>query len=220
MRALPTWLSLEVGEAVRRTWDAASRVANVRSGDRSARRFHAFGEHSVVCFPATLHGRGHTAIGDYTVVGPYTTLSAGRPLEPPDPSWELPLLRIGSRCIIGRSVTINAHREIVIEDDVWMGNHVYISDQNHDWSDPHRPIGHQAGEPLPVRIGASSWIGHGAMLLPGAVLGERVVVAAGAAVTGPVPAHSIVGGIPARVIGSTAGGVDPLAWSRPTEELG
>ena len=218
MRALPTWLSIEAGEAVRRAWDAASRVANIRGGDRSARRFHEFGDHSVVCFPATLHGRANTAIGDYTVVGPYTTLSAGRPFEPPEPSWELPLLRIGSRCVIGRNVTVTAHRQIVIEDDVWMGNHVYISDQNHDWVDSSRPIGHQAKEPVPVRIGSSSWIGHGAMLLPGAVLGERVVVAAGAVVTEPVPSHSIVGGIPARIIGSTANGVEADEPTRPADQ--
>jgi carbonic anhydrase/acetyltransferase-like protein (isoleucine patch superfamily) len=197
-------VSMFVGEVLRRAWVAGSRVANVRSGDASARRFHSFGANSTLCFPVTLHGRGQTAIGTYTVVGPYTTLSAGQPFEPPDPDRVDPVLRIGDRCVIGRSVTITAHCEIVVEDDVWMGNHVYISDQNHGWDDAHRPIGHQAQDPLPVRIGASSWIGHGAILLPGTVLGERVVVAAGAVVTGPVPDHSIVGGIPARVIGTTA----------------
>lgn len=193
-----------VGDAVRGSWKRATRLASIYSGGRHARRFYGFGSNSVVCFPwATLLGEDRTVIGDDTVVGPYSTLSAGLPLQPPNPAWAGPTLTIGDRCLIGRNATITAHREIVIEDDVWMGNGVYISDQNHDWADPDRSIGEQSQDPEPVRIGAGSWIGNGAMILPGGSTGRRVVVAAGAVVTGPVPDFSIVGGVPARVIGST-----------------
>jgi acetyltransferase-like isoleucine patch superfamily enzyme len=213
VRARPTRLGMLVGEAIRRVWDAASRVATIHSGDPRSKRFYAFGDNSCVCFPfASILGDDRIAVGSDTMVGPYSTLSAGLPLQPPNPSWAGPTLIIGDRCVIGRNATITAHRDIVIEDDVWMGNEVFISDQNHDWADPDTPIGEQAQEPRAVRIGAGSWIGEGAMILPGATVGRRVVVAAGAVVTGPVPDHSIVGGIPARVIGSTAPGdvVAPL----------
>lgn len=44
------------------------------------------------------------------------------------------------------------------------------------------------------------WIGHGALILPGAVLGNGVIVGAGAVVAGSVPDFAVVAGNPARVI--------------------
>jgi carbonic anhydrase/acetyltransferase-like protein (isoleucine patch superfamily) len=44
------------------------------------------------------------------------------------------------------------------------------------------------------------WIGHGAIVLPGRNIGTGSVVAAGAVVTKDVPAYTIVGGNPARLI--------------------
>jgi carbonic anhydrase/acetyltransferase-like protein (isoleucine patch superfamily) len=221
VRARPTRLGMAVGDVIRHGWEAASRLATIYSGGRRAKRFYSFGENSSVRFPwATILGDDRIAIGHDTMVGPYATLSAGLPLQPPNPAWAGPTLTIGDRCLLGRNATITAHLDVVIEDDVWTGNAVFISDQNHDWVDPARPIGEQSQAPRPVRIGAGSWIGNGAMILPGASIGRRAVVAAGAVVTGPVPDHVIVGGVPAKVIGSTRPGDDtevvvPLPSDRP-----
>ncbi len=43
----------------------------------------------------------------------------------------------------------------------------------------------------------NAWIGAGAILLPGVEIGENAIVAAGAVVSKPVPAGTIVGGVPA-----------------------
>jgi acetyltransferase-like isoleucine patch superfamily enzyme len=51
-----------------------------------------------------------------------------------------------------------------------------------------------------VSIGSGTWLGTGAVVLPGAVIGRNVVVAAGAVVRGTVPDHAVVGGVPAKVI--------------------
>jgi hypothetical protein len=51
-----------------------------------------------------------------------------------------------------------------------------------------------------VDIGHDVWIGHGAIVLPGRSIGTGAVIAAGAIVTKDVPAYSIVGGNPARII--------------------
>jgi len=54
-----------------------------------------------------------------------------------------------------------------------------------------------------VSIGSGSWIGHGAIILPGAQIGEHVVIAAGAVVTaGEYPDFSVLAGVPARVVRS------------------
>ncbi len=70
-----------------------------------------------------------------------------------------------------------------------------------------------------MHIGHDVWIGHGAVILPGRSIGTGAVVAAGAIVTKDVPAYSIVGGNPARVIKrrfteSVAGRLAELAWCK------
>jgi len=52
----------------------------------------------------------------------------------------------------------------------------------------------------PVRILNRSWIGARAIILKGVTVGEGGIVAAGSVVTNDVPAWTIVGGNPARVI--------------------
>lgn len=52
----------------------------------------------------------------------------------------------------------------------------------------------------PVTIGECVWIATSAIILPGVTIGEGAIVAAGSVVTKDVPAWTIVGGNPARVI--------------------
>ena len=51
-----------------------------------------------------------------------------------------------------------------------------------------------------IWIGSGSWLGHGAIVLPGATIGSHVVVAAGSVVTGDLPDNCVAAGAPARVI--------------------
>ena len=49
-----------------------------------------------------------------------------------------------------------------------------------------------------VDIGSNVWVGAGCVLLPGTVIGDDSVIAAGSVVRGTVPAGEIWGGVPAR----------------------
>lgn len=51
-----------------------------------------------------------------------------------------------------------------------------------------------------IIIGNDVWVGAGAIILSGVNIGDGAIVAAGAVVTHDVPAYSIVGGNPAKVI--------------------
>ncbi len=110
------------------------------------------------------------------------------------------MLRIGDRCVIGRGSHIVAHHSLVIGDDVFTGPYVYITDQNHSYADPDEPIGRQMPRNAAVQIGSGSWLGAGAVVLPGACIGRNVVVAAGSVVRGTVPDRCVVAGVPARVV--------------------
>ena len=119
------------------------------------------------------------------------------------------VVSIGDRCLIGRGSGIVGHLSIVIGDDVWTGHHVYITDQNHGYSDPDLPISMQVQPERPVSIGSGSWLGHGSVILPGATIGRNVVIGANSVVTGTIPDHSIAVGAPARFIRRTV--PDPTA---------
>ena len=67
-----------------------------------------------------------------------------------------------------------------------------------------------------MRIGAGTWIGHGAIVLPGTTIGRHVVVAAGSVVRGTVEDHAVVGGSPARVLRRFEPG---LGWVSPSGDL-
>ncbi len=60
-----------------------------------------------------------------------------------------------------------------------------------------------------MTIGREVWIGAGAIITAGVEIGDGAVVAAGAVVNRPVPALTLVGGVPARVIKALHQGESP-----------
>jgi acetyltransferase-like isoleucine patch superfamily enzyme len=77
---------------------------------------------------------------------------------------------------------------------------VYITDQNHGYEDVTRPISQQSQPERPVVIGDGSWLGHGAVVLPGVTIGKHVVIGANSVVTKDIPDFSVAVGSPAKVI--------------------
>jgi acetyltransferase-like isoleucine patch superfamily enzyme len=108
---------------------------------------------------------------------------------------------------------VHKTRLALIGDDVWTGPYVYITDQNHAYEDLDVPIGRQFPVNRPVSIGSGSWLGAGAIVLPGARIGRHVVIAAGSVVRGVIPDRCVVAGVPARIIRehTDAGWLSPKA---------
>lgn len=205
---------------------AAEWVGAITPSTRIATRFAAFGTASAIAFPqATIMGEHSIRIGTETLVGRHCTLSVG--YGPADLTVRPQGLVIGDRCVVGARCTFTAHESIVVGDDVWFGQGVFVSDASHGYTDPDTPIGQQLGEHQPISIGSGSWIGHAAVILPGARIGRNVVVGAGSVVRGEVPDHSVVVGVPGRVVRRLepgvgwvgADGVRPVSRAAGLEEL-
>ncbi len=195
---VPEPLRRAVSAALQAGWDLVVDWGTIRSGSARARRFAAFGERSALCFPvAALFGERYIRIGRGTVIGPYSSLSAGVSLGH---DLDHDAVTIGDRCLIGRGTGIVGHERIVIGDDVFTGHHVYITDANHGYEDTREPVGRQFAEARPVVIGDGSWLGHGSVVLPGVTIGRHVVVGAGSVVTDDLPDFCVAVGNPARVI--------------------
>ena len=80
-----------------------------------------------------------------------------------------------------------------------IGPAVQIYTADHPRDPALRRSGLESG--IPVRIGANVWIGGGAIVLPGATIGDDAIIGAGSVVTHDVPAGATVAGNPARKIG-------------------
>ena len=186
-------------------------AGTVTAESAAGRRFAAFGPGSLMAFPTgSVYGEPWIEVGDQCMIAELVTLCAG--LAPGHDLGPEPVLRIGDRCVIGRGSHIVAHHSIEIGADVFTGPYVYITDQNHSYADVEVPVGRQWPVNSSVRIGAGTWLGTGAVILPGATIGRNVVVAAGAVVRGAVPDHAVVGGVPAKVLREYIAG---SGWSAP-----
>ena len=106
--------------------------------------------------------------------------------------------------IIGDHTRVGLHNTII--GPVEIGSHVNLAQGitvtalNHNFSDANKRIDEQGVSTSPVTIEDDVWIGANAVILPGVTIGEHCVVAAGAVVTKDVPPHSLVAGVPAKVI--------------------
>lgn len=117
-------------------------------------------------------------------------------------------LFLGKKSFIGDYAVIGCNDEIVIGRDVMIAQAVTIRDTDHAFSRIDIPMNRQGVTTAPIRIGDDVWLGHGAVILKGVNVGEGAIVAAGAVVKQDVPAYAIVGGVPARIIGTRKSGDD------------
>ncbi|MCC8136155.1 MAG: sugar O-acetyltransferase [Ruminococcus sp.] len=110
----------------------------------------------------------------------------------------------GRNISVGENVFINCgcHFQdqggITIGDGSLIGSYVVMATINHEKNPEHRGDNH----PAPIHIGKRVWIGSHATILPGVAVGDNAIVAAGAVVTKDVPANTVVGGVPAKIIKS------------------
>jgi virginiamycin A acetyltransferase len=108
-------------------------------------------------------------------------------------------VRLGKNVYIGAFCNV---ADATIGDDVLIGSNVSLisGKHQHHFARLDIPIRQQGGTFERIEIGRDVWIGNGAIVM--ADVGDHSVVAAGSVVTKNVPPLSIVGGNPARIIGT------------------
>lgn len=110
--------------------------------------------------------------------------------------------RIGRNSGLGQYCFIGCGGGVTIGDNVIMGQYISFHTERHLSEKLDIPIMDQGVERTPIVIEDDVWVGVKATFLPGAHVGHGSIVAAGAVVRSEIPPYSIVGGVPARIIGS------------------
>jgi acetyltransferase-like isoleucine patch superfamily enzyme len=127
------------------------------------------------------------SIGDESQVGPFVEIQKNA--------------SIGARCKVSSHSFIC--EGVTIEDEVFIGHGVMFTNDLYPraTADAGQLQTEADWQVIPTLVKRGASIGSGATILAGLTIGEEALVGAGAVVTRDVPAHAIVVGNPARVVG-------------------
>jgi acetyltransferase-like isoleucine patch superfamily enzyme len=123
-------------------------------------------------------------------------------------------VRIGAGTFLNIGVMVAAEQLVEIGEHCMLANGCFVSDANHRFDGPDRPITWQGFESKgPTRIGDNCWLGLGVVVTSGVTIGERCVIGANSVVTHDIEPYSIAAGAPARVLRR-------VEYERPTDAAG
>jgi len=117
-------------------------------------------------------------------------------------------IKIGCNSLVGEYSVIRGQGGVEIGNRVYTSPFTQIIAVNHVFDDPDRPFVDQGITAEGIVIEDDVWLGAGAVITDGVRIGQGAIVAAGAVVTKDVPAHTVVGGVPARPIRRVGEGLD------------
>lgn len=109
-------------------------------------------------------------------------------------------IKIGRDSLVGEYSIIRGQGGVQIGDRVYTSPFTQIIAVNHVFDDPNRSFVEQGITAEGIVIEDDVWLGAGSIITDGVRIGKGAVVAAGAVVTGDVEPHTVVGGVPAKVI--------------------
>ena len=183
------WLRRTVFERLLRLWS----IARLQEG--LGQPVHPS---NVILGPVELHGTRNIQLGRGALIYPgayLETQGQGR-------------ITIGDDVVLSRGVHIVAFEAVTLANGCMIGEYSSLRDANHRLgADSLRHSGHDSAA---ITLGCHVWVGRGATVLKGVRLGDHCVVAANAVVTRDVPAHAIVGGVPARQLKTGPGRPESL----------
>lgn len=142
-------------------------------------------------------GKGKLKIGNNVGIGAYSRLIISTSFN-----------NIGSHITIGNNVGLGEFAYLggggglEIGDDCIIGQYLSCHPENHNFENTDLLIRHQGVSRKGIKIGKNCWIGSKVTICDDVTIGDNCVIAAGAVITKSMPANSVIGGVPAKVIKS------------------
>lgn len=140
-------------------------------------------------------GKGAVRVGDKVRIGAYSRLITSTTFNDLGSH-----IHIGSNVGIGEFAYLGGAGGLEIGSDCIIGQYFSCHPENHNFDREGVLIRLQGTTRQGIRIGKNCWIGSKVTILDGVTIGENCVLAAGAVVTKSMPANSVIGGVPAKVI--------------------
>ncbi len=156
--------------------------------------FKSIGENVQISEKVSIYGAGCISIGNNVRIDDFCVLSAGKDG-----------ITIGSHVHIAAYSLLCGRESIVLDDFSGLSSRVSLYSSTDDYlgnalTNPTVPSEFTSVRHGKVHLRKHAIIGAGSVILPGVVIGEGSAVGALSLVNRIVPAFSIVGGVPARVI--------------------
>jgi acetyltransferase-like isoleucine patch superfamily enzyme len=134
---------------------------------------------------------GRLEIGQQTLLEPHVWLTCPAPAR----------IRIGGGTFLNVGVMVAAVELVEIGDHCMFANGCFLTDGDHRFDDPHRPVPWQGfATKGPTRIGDNVWCGANVVVTGGVTVGERCVIGANSVVNRDLPPYSVAAGAPAKVL--------------------
>lgn len=151
--------------------------------------------------PFVLFGKKYISLGKCIRTKPRLRLEA---IDKIGKDKFFPELKIGDNVSIGYDVHIGCVNKIIIGNGVLLASKVFITDHGHGDTDEKTlqipPSERKLYSKGPVIIEDNVWIGEGAAIMPGVIIGRNSIIGANAVVTKAIPSYSVAVGVPAKVI--------------------
>lgn len=164
---------------------------------RGNRKKLFIGQSSTICKHTSLEVDGFDRSESQIIIGDNTLISSFVILRTYGGT-----IQIGNSCFVNSFTTLYGHGDLLIGNGVLIGPQVTMIPANYGFKDREIPFREQPPSIKGITVEDNVWVGAGVTILDGCVLGEGSIIGAGAVVTKTVEPFSIVGGVPAKKIGS------------------
>lgn len=148
-----------------------------------------------------LKGLKYISLGDGTFIGSGVQLTAW---DSHNGKHSAPSIVIGNHCAIREHCHITAINSISIDDNLFTGTNVLITDNSHGMSIREHMSLPFTERPLyskePVVIGNNVWLGNNVCVMPDVTIGDGAIIGANSVVTHDISAYAVAVGIPAKII--------------------
>ena len=101
---------------------------------------------------------------------------------------------------VGQNLHITSGSRLIIGSNTTILENVMITNIDHDYQEIGKPILKQNLLIKHTRVGSNCFIGYGAVIQAGTVLGKQCVVGANAVVRGFFPDYCVIVGVPAKIV--------------------
>lgn len=160
--------------------------------------FGHIGKKSTICKPLYLSGTKHIYMGNYVRIREGARIEA---IETYGEQKFTPQIIIGDDTGFEQNLHMTCSGKIEIGEKCIFSGNVMITDSTHEYDKSEDSVLYQPLVSSNVKIGSGSFIGFGARIMPGVILGKHCVVGTNAVVLkGEYPDYSVLVGVPARIV--------------------